>query len=118
MRTAQDRRRRARRAVAVVVCALAASAVAALARGEPGVTRARASVESRVIAASTARRALPRPPRPPEHDVVAGVDGAGVHVWSPLDRDGGPAPLVVFLHGMCSEPEPSCSYWSRGGRES
>jgi predicted esterase len=56
--------------------------------------------------------ALPR-----DRQTIATEGGAPVHVFPPLDRSIPRAPLVVMLHGMCSDPLATCDFWSPAGRE-
>jgi predicted esterase len=61
---------------------------------------------------------------PPERQAFDGA--APVHAYAPLSSIwslaagalGAPtaAPVIMMLHGMCSEPLPTCDYWSEGAR--
>jgi pimeloyl-ACP methyl ester carboxylesterase len=126
-------RRFARRAVMVAVCALASvagwgvsaaktePAAAPIAQQRPGriaarlAPRVRASVDV-AVASADLRQAM----MPTAHEVIASAHEpeGEAHVWPARQASPGGAPMTVFLHGMCSHPEPSCSFWSDTGRES
>src|SRR5262249_48243195 len=54
---------------------------------------------------------------PTELVEVRSETGAPVEVYPPLAAKKPAAPLVVMLHGMCSDPRSTCDFWSNAGRE-
>jgi len=105
--------------VALLVAPLSAAAgIPATSAGEASRQLALAPVRlaGALVAAMTqppAKRPLPRARQEHRHA------GGTFHLYPPLPHTvaEGRAPVVMMLHGMCSQPLPTCDYWSRAGRE-
>ena len=130
MSTSTDRRRTRRRAVMAVVCALGLTILwsARAARPDHGGVPVASSSSGRAAlrvaptvgasSSATARdsRRVALAASGPERIAVASQPDASAQVWPARNAEGA-ASLNVFLHGMCSQPEPSCAFWSDAGRE-
>jgi predicted esterase len=77
------------------------------------------------LPAPTARVGLPATsarapsPAPTSRQTLTTAAGTPVHAFPPLVTEGAtpPRPMVVMLHGMCSQALPTCDFWSAAGRE-
>lgn len=115
-----------RRVLAVVCSALAIATIAAALSG-PGAS-ARAAPSPRPPAAPAAAAAItpaptasgsPAAPLPESRRLLHTSAGNRVFAYPPLAAraPAAPYPVVLMLHGMCSDPALTCDFWSDAGRE-
>jgi predicted esterase len=119
--------RRVMRRVMALVCAFVVSAVVTmvLLDSREGSADHRASpagsaVASRPPGHSTIPVEASRTkPAPTTRQTLTTPAGTPVHAFPPLASGGtqSPKPMVVMLHGMCSQALPTCEFWSPAGRE-
>ncbi len=111
-----------RRHTLALWCAVTVATITIASLGTPSKVAAagldRLSVSPSLAVPATTKPQAPRT-LPAARQLLRHVGGI-IHLYPPLPgsyatKTG--APLVVMLHGMCSDPLPTCDYWSRAGRE-
>jgi predicted esterase len=112
----------------VVFCVVCCVLPAGIDGREPAVAPAEShGVATRTAAAlGPAIAELDRPVPPEGHVALPLSPGKLVHAYAPLLAMGSglgaaapaaAAPLVVMLHGMCSDAHGSCEFWNQDGRQ-
>jgi predicted esterase len=125
---ALDVRRPVRRAMAVICAFFGAFGVTMVllvgaregSAGDLGAPAPAPSAAASRLPAPTATGARPAAtPAPTSRQTLTTAAGTPVHAFPPLAAAGPPAPrpMVVMLHGMCSQALPTCDFWSAAGRE-